>query len=375
MFDSSLKYKIGIGLIPGIGPVNAKNLIAYVGSIEGVFKESKNKLVKIPSIGEFTANQIIQNKNVLETAEKEIEYIKKHKIETFFFLDNDYPELLKQVSDAPILFYSKGNINFNERKIISIVGTRNATSEGRENCEKLISDFSSSKHNPIIVSGLAYGVDICAHKSALKNNLETIAVLGHGLDRIYPAVHSSTAQEIVEQGSLITEFMSKSPFERQNFLRRNRIIAGIAHATVVVESAEKGGSLVTADIANSYNRDVFAFPGRISDKYSAGCNILIKTNKAVLIESIKDIEYLLGWEQISQKKQQRQLFVELNDEEKVIGKILINEKIASIDFICENSGFHQGKTATVLLNLEFKGIVRTMPGKRYELTGDIAGLV
>jgi DNA processing protein len=370
MTDNLLKYKIAIGLLPGIGPITAKNIIAYTGSTEGAFRETKTALMKIPGIGELTANQIIANRDVIETAEKEIRFIEKNNIKTSFFLDEDYPYLLKQIPDAPILFFYKGKMNVENRKIISIVGTRNATSEGRSNCERLIEQIAASGLNPIIVSGLAFGIDICAHKAALKNNLETYAVLGHGLDRIYPPVHIAAAREIEECGALISEFTSHSAFDRQNFLRRNRIIAGIAHATIVAESGEKGGSLVTAEIANSYNREVFAFPGRISDKYSVGCNRLIKTNKAALIENSSDIEYLLGWEQNAAKKSfQKQLFVELNDEEKKLTEVLGEEKNQTIDVICQKTEMTQGKVSSILLELEFKGIVRVLPGKIFELTG------
>ncbi len=372
MSDNILKYKIAIGLLPGIGPVTAKNIIAYTGSVEGVFTEKKTALMKIPGIGETTANQIIANRNVLEIAEKEIHFIEKNNIKTSFFLDQDYPYLLKQIPDAPILFYYKGRMNLENRKIISIVGTRNATAGGRANVEKLVTDMANSGLNPIIVSGLAFGIDICAHKAALKNNLDTFAVLGHSLDRIYPQVHTATAREIEERGALISEFTSHSTFDRQNFLRRNRIIAGLAHATIVAESGEKGGSLVTADIANSYNREVFAFPGRISDKYSVGCNRLIKSNKAALIENSNDVEYLLGWEQNSAKKSvQTQLFVDLNEDETKISEVLKQEKNQTIDVICQKLNMTQGKVSALLLELEFKGLVRCLPGKIYETTGNI----
>lgn len=367
MSDNSLLYKIGIQLIQGIGPVTAKNIIAYTGSAEGVFKQDKTKLMKIPGIGEFTANKIVNNRDVLNDAEKEIEFIQKNNIQTYFFLDNDYPELLKHCPDSPIMLYSRGKLDVNSRRTLSIVGTRVATSAGKENCENLIKDLKEKNHNPIIISGLAFGIDICAHKAALNNNLQTIAVLGHGLDRIYPAEHKKTAHEIIESGAVITEFLSSSKFERQNFLQRNRIIAGLSQATVVVESGDKGGSLVTANIANSYNRDVFAFPGRIKDKKSIGCNRLIKQNKAALIESADDLEYILGWEVKKTKPVQTELFTELSPIEETIVKVLLEEGKTSIDIICRKTELEMHTLSTSLLTLEFMNIVRSLPGKIYEL--------
>ncbi len=363
-----LKYKIGIQLIPGIGPVTAKSIIAYTGSIEGVFKEKKSNLVKIPGIGEFTAEKIINNRNVLEIAEKEIEFIENNNINTYFFLDKNYPELLKQCTDAPVMLYSKGKLEINGKKAISIVGTRNITGAGKENCEKLITDLKENNHNPIIVSGLAYGADICAHKFALKNGLKTIAVLGHGLNRVYPASHKNTATEISQNGAVITEYLSTSKFERQNFLQRNRVIAGLTKATVVVESAFKGGSLVTADIANSYNREVFAFPGRINDKMSVGCNKLIKQNKAVLLEDSKDIEYIIGWDEKPEKPVQQELFIELTEEEQEVLNILQSEGGKSnIDTISRKSEIEINLLSAFLLAMEFKNVIRSLPGKIYEV--------
>lgn len=369
MIDETLKYKIAIGLIPRIGPVTAKNLISYTGSIIGAFKETKQNLMKIPGVGIFGASQILKyKKNAIIKAEKEIRFIEKHKIKTVFYLDKNYPKLLKHCNDAPLILFGRGNFNFNNKKIISIVGTRKATSLGKEYCENLISDLVNLGHNPIIVSGLAYGIDVCSHKAALKNNLHTIAVLGHGLDKIYPAVHKNVAKEIVLKGTVMTEFLSNSRFERQNFLQRNRIIAGMSSAVIIVESAEKGGSLITANIANSYNREVFAFPGRVNDKYSQGCNKLIRQHKAYLIENAKNIEYILGWEK-SEKKQNNQmlLFNEFSEDEKIIVNILKENEKLPIDIICKKSKFTPSKTSSILLELEFKNILRFLPGKVYEL--------
>lgn len=367
-----LLYQIGITLIQGVGSINAKKLISYLGSIEAVFKEKKPKLLKIPGVGESLANEII-NQQVLFRAEEEIKFIEKENINTVFYLDKKYPERLKNCEDSPILFYYKGDVDFNSPKILSIIGTRNSTSEGRENTEKLIEDLTNCGHNPVIVSGLAYGIDICAHKAALKNNLQTFAVLGHGLDTLYPAQHRSYAEKIINQGALISEFHSKSRADRQNFVKRNRIVAGISDATIIVESAEKGGALITAEMANSYNKDVFAFPGRVTDKYSEGCNKLIKSNKAVLIENYKDIEYILGWD-ISDKKHkpiQTALFYEFTEDEKKIIEILKEENDLYIDTICTRTNLQMSKVSAMLLNMEFSGIIKCLPGKIFSLSSNI----
>ena len=370
MDKNKLKYKIALSLIPKVGHITAKKLVAYVGDFEGVFKESKKNLLKIPDIGEMLANNIVHS-DVLPLADKEIEFIEKNNIRVVFYLDEEYPERLKHCADAPILLYAKGKLPLNQRKVLSIVGTRKATDEGVTFCEKLIAALAERGHQPIIVSGLAYGIDVTAHHAALNNNLPTVAVLGHGLDIIYPASHKALANKIVDEGLLITDFASKSTRDKNNFVKRNRIIAGLSDATIVVESAEKGGALVTADIAHSYNRDVFAVPGRITDPYSKGCNHLIKINKAALLEKVEDIEYLLGWEpdnEINQKEIQRNLFVELDDEEKYIVDILkTSSKELPIDTICLKAQMPTSKVSPILLELEFKGILKTLPGKTYKL--------
>ena len=256
----------------------------------------------------------------------------------------------------------------NHQKIISIVGTRQATAYGREITEKLVYELAVRQHNPIIVSGLAYGIDIWAHKAALKNNLPTIAVLGHGLRTIYPPLHTSVAKEIVEKGALVTEFENEVKADKPFFVKRNRIIAGISDATVVVESGDKGGALITADLANSYNRDVFAFPGKVSDKHSGGCNKLIRMNKANLIENTDDLEYFLGWN--SDKKEnkvvQKELFIELKEDERKIFDLFSRQKEWYIDDICEQTLLPVSSVSALLLNLEFSGLVKCLPGKIYK---------
>ena len=365
---NQILYKIAVSLIPGIGGILARNLIAYTGSVEGVFKEKYSALMKIPGIGEKNARNISNPEN-LKRAEKELRFITENNIRAFFYTDKDYPRRLRSCADAPILFYLKGNVNLDVRKVVSVVGTRNASDYGKEVCDTMIRDFSEHDPQILIVSGLAYGIDIQAHKSALKYNLPTVAVLGHGLDLLYPSLHSDTARKMQENGGLVSDFPSRTKIDAPNFIRRNRIIAGLSDATIVVESGPKGGALVTADIAASYNRDVFAIPGRVNDPWSKGCNKLIKNNGAALAESVKDIEYIMGWEESDKKADavQKQLFVELDAEEEIICNLLRATGNMFIDRICAEAKLPMGKVSSLLLNLEFKGVVTALPGKMYKM--------
>lgn len=366
--ENELIYKIGLGLIPKIGNVTAKRLIAYTGSIEGIFREKKQNLLKIPGIGEFLANKIVSN-NILEKAEEEIKTIQKNKIKVLFYLDDHFPERLKHCEDAPILLFLKGDVNLNESKVVSIVGTRNATEYGKHLCDEFVGSLNSRKHKVLIVSGLAYGIDSYAHKAAMKNGLKTVAVLGHGLNYLYPALHKGLSRKIEHHGGLITEFLFNTEPEPSQFVKRNRIIAGLADATIVVESRKKGGALITADIANSYNRDVFAFPGKINDPFSKGCNRLIKSNRAALIEGVEDLEYIMGWERQekeNKKNVQRTLFNELDEDEMKIMNVLYEEGETPIDIIYLRSKLPVSKVSSLLLNLEFAGLIRSLPGKIYK---------
>lgn len=363
--EEDLKYKIGITLIPGIGDILAKNLISYCGSPEGVFKEKKTKLQKIPGIGTILADAI-RNHNVLERAEEEIKFIQKFKINPLFYLDENYPQRLKHCADSPVMLYYKGKADLNMRRIVSIVGTRDATLYGKKICQDLIEGLA--EHEVMIVSGLAYGIDICAHKAALTAGLPTIGVLAHGLDKIYPPSHRSTAEKMLANGGLLTEFLSDTKPDRENFPKRNRIVAGMADATIVVESRDEGGSLITADIANSYNRDVFAFPGKVDDEFSIGCNRLIKNNKAALIESAPDVLRLMGWEKQKGKQKpvrQKSLFLNLSPDEETLVSVLNDKKALHVDELCLASKLSTSKVALLLLNLELTGVVRSLPGKLY----------
>lgn len=367
MIDKELKYKIGITLLNGIGDVLAKRLIAYCGSAEAVFHEKKSRLMKVPGVGGINVNAILEH-NVLQRAEEEIEFIEKNEITPLYYLDSNYPNRLKHCDDSPVMLYCKGNMKLNHSKILSIVGTRNATGYGHTMCEKIIGDFAGQ--NILIASGLAYGIDIYAHRAAIKNNLATVGVVAHGLDRIYPSVHNSTALRMVENGGLVTDFLSGTNPDKENFPKRNRIVAGISDAVLVIESAVSGGSLITAEIANGYNRDVFAIPGKSGEEYSSGCNWLIKTNRAMLVESAKDIEQALGWEKKEPKKKniQRELFIELNESEKMILDILTVKEKINIDNVCLEAKMPMSQVSALLLTLEFKGLVKSMPGKVYAVS-------
>src|SRR5690554_4492618 len=317
MNETSLIYILALQHVPNIGDITAKKLISHCGSVEAIFKEKKQNLVKIDGIGSLVIKDLF-NKLNFEAAEEELKYIKENNITTLYFADPDYPEKLKHCIDSPILLFQSGNINLKKQRIISVVGTRKITTYGMAFCNRLIEELAI--YNPVIVSGFAYGTDITAQKAAINNNLQTIGCLAHGLNQIYPKSHKKYVADVEKNGGFFTDFWSTSPFERNNFLKRNRVIAGLSEATIVIESAERGGSLVTADIANSYNRDVFAVPGRITDSQSLGCNNLIKFQKAHVLTNPLDIPYMLNWELEELKKApvQKQLFVELTDEEKII---------------------------------------------------------
>lgn len=365
--DNHLLFKIALSITPGIGGILARNMVAYVGSVEGIFEESVKTLQKIPGIGEINARRI-KDSNVLVKAEREIKFIEKHKIDVQFYTDKNFPRRLKTCIDAPIIIYTKGNLNLNEQRIVSIVGTRNATNYGKQVCEELVQKFAERNYKVLIVSGLAYGIDIQSHKSAIKFNIPTVGVVGHGLDKIYPSLHAETARKMLENGGLVTDFPSETKIDPSNFIRRNRIIAGLSDATIVVESAAKGGALITAEIASSYNRDVFAFPGRAGDVYSKGCNQLIRNSGANLIEGIDDLEFFMGWEQ-SAKKQvvQPSLFVELNaDEERIVSLLRENGELF-IDQISSELTIPVSRISAMLLTLEFKNVLVAMPGKMYKL--------
>ncbi len=364
--ENELLYTLALQRVPNLGDTSAKKLIRLIGSPEQIFKEKKSALLKIDGIGKLRVRELDQALQ-LPKAEAELQFIQTNKINYRYFLDEEYPERLKHCHDAPILFFERGNISRRSKKMISIVGTRKVTTYGTSFCKKLLEDLAPL--DPIIVSGFAYGVDITAQKTAMDLGLETIGCLAHGFNRIYPAVHKKYVDGIEERGGFFTEFWSDDSFDRNNFLKRNRIIAGLSEATIVIESAKKGGSLVTADIANSYNREVFAVPGRATDAQSEGCNDLIKTNNAHVLTSAADLIYMLGWDldDRTSKTTQTQLFIDLSEEEQTVYdhlKLGDKQELDTISLQCKLPTF---KVASILLQLELKGVVRPLPGKLFEI--------
>lgn len=360
-------HQIALSCLPGIGPVLARNLISYCGSPEEVFKVNETRLRKVPGIGPKMV-EVIRNHSVFDRAEKEVSFIEKYKINALFITDEKYPKRLKNCCDAPVMLYFKGNANLDSEKVISIVGTRKSTDYGKDICRELLAGLKI--HEPLIISGLAYGIDFLSHKEALKNSLATVGIMAHGLDRIYPAQHRSLAEKMIADGGLLTEFISGTVPDRENFPKRNRIIAGLADVTIVVEANIKGGALITAELANSYNRDVFAYPGRVNDEYSSGCNHLIKTNRANLITKLADLEYILGWMKSSVKppaNQQLILPMDLSDDENLIANVLMKKGDVMVDDLALMTGFPQSKLAVHILGMEMKGIIVGMPGKVYKL--------
>ncbi len=362
-------YQIAITMLPGVGDILAKNLMAYCGSAEAVFKEKRQALAKIPGIGKTTAAKISSSKP-LQRAEEELEFVDAKGIQLLFYLDGDYPKGLKHCSDGPILLYYKGAGTLNPQRALAVVGTRNATAHGKQLTEHLVEGLKP--YNASVISGLAYGIDITAHKAAVDHEVSTIGVLAHGLDRIYPALHAKIADQMLEKGGLLTEFPSGTNPDRENFPKRNRIIAGMADATIVVEAAAKGGALITAEIAHGYNRDVFAVPGRPSDVYSAGCNKLIYLNKAAILRDAKDFEFYMNWEtekDTAKQQDQTKLFIDVAPEEEPLAEVLRVNGKTHIDALCQKAGLPISQTVQLLFNLELKGAIRTHPGKVYEWLG------
>lgn len=358
---------MALHMVPGVGDVLIKQLVSHCGSAQQVFRQSKARLLNIPGIGIITADAIEQGKTFY-SAEREFRKAESEDTRVLFFTDKAYPARLKNLDDAPTLLYVKGNINLNPLKVVAIVGTRQATTYGKAQVEHLIEDLAP--HQALIVSGLAYGIDIHAHKLALRHGLPTLGVLGSGMDIIYPSGHQDTARKMVNQGGLVTENHFGTKPDAHNFPARNRIIAGLCDALIVVEAAQKGGALITAEIANSYNKDVFAIPGNLGQTYSEGCNKLIKINKASLITSVKDLEYLMNWN-LPGDLPQSQLVLDLpqfeEDEQRIIDVLHQRKGPMMIDEISLRTGMGQGILASLLLTLEFKNTVMSLPGKMYQL--------
>lgn len=365
-------YQIALTLLPNVGSVLAKNLMAYCGSAEAIFKTTKSKLEKIPLIGKERAEAIhsaISTGDLLKEAEKELAFVAKYNISQLFYTDKDYPQRLKECADSPVLLYYKGAANLNAEKIVGVVGTRRVTDYGKEMTKKLVEELAAQ--NVMVVSGLAYGIDIAAHNAALENNLPTVGVMAHGLNTIYPKQHTATAKKMLDRGGLLTEYTSQQDMHPSNFPSRNRIVSGMCDAVVVVESAIKGGALITANIANSYNREVFAYPGKANDRFSAGCNFLIKTYKAKMIEGAADLLKEMNWTssepQAKGKKAPRQLSLTLTNEEQAVYTLLTDRPELAIDELAHSTSMNVSSLAATLLEMEMNNLIVSLPGKRYKL--------
>jgi DNA processing protein len=365
---SELLYQLALTEVPNIGCVHAKILVQQFGSAENIFKAKQQLLEKTEGIGAVRARSIKAFPD-FSKAEEEIKFIDKYKIRPLFLTDKNYPKRLLNCYDSPTLLFYKGDADLNTTKIIAVIGTRVHTDYAKQQTDKLIKELR--EQNVIVVSGMAYGVDAIAHKAAIKNELPTVGVLAHGLDQIYPSEHANLARDMLKHGGgLLTEFRSKTKPDKHNFPTRNRIVAGMCDATIVIETGIKGGSMITAELANGYNKDVFALPGKVTDNKSAGCNYLIKTNKAMLLTDAQELIEVMGWEERSQKpgvRSQKELFIELSKEEKIVVDILREKELVNIDELNMKSGLSSSAIAAAVLNLELQNVVLTLPGKLYKL--------
>jgi DNA processing protein len=364
MSEENLFHLMALLRVEGVGDIMAKKLLTNFGSAEAVWNAKNAQLAAIDGVGSVLLKNL-KDKSVFEKATQELQFIQNNNIDVCYFKDEKYPDRLKHCIDSPVLLFSSGNIKLKNRKIISIVGTRQITSYGTEFCRKLIEDLAPL--DPIIVSGFAYGVDIVAHQLAMDHNLQTIGVVAHGLNQIYPKPHKKYVAKMEQNGGFMTEFWSTSNPDKENFVRRNRIVAGMTEATIVIESADRGGSLITANMANDYNRDVFAVPGRVTDKYSQGCNNLIKTQKANVLTNAADLIYILNWDIKKEVKPvQKQLFVTLDDDEQKVYDYLLKTGKELMDIIALHCDFPIYRISGLLLNMELKGVIRPLPGKLFE---------
>jgi DNA processing protein len=358
------RYQIAFSQLKGIGPVRATQLHAKLPTLESFFQLSKKELRFELGLTDLMIKEL-NRQEALDLADEQLAFNERHNIQTHFFLGESYPRRLKQCADSPIVIFSKGQVDLNSLKMVSVVGTRNITPYGQKIIHELIQSLKGL--DVVVVSGLAYGVDILVHQLCVENNIPTIGVLGHGLDRIYPHKHRKTAAQMQENGALLTEFLIKTNPDRENFPMRNRIVAGMSDATIVVESKQKGGSIITAELANDYNRDVFAFPGDIDRPYSEGCNWLIKKQKAHLITSSDDFLTFMNWKHEKPKLKSPSLFVELSEQDRKVVNVVIEEREVHADVIAMKTGLSPSMINVVLFNLEMQNIVRQVPGKRFTL--------
>ena len=365
---------IALTKLRGLGLLNARTLMDTLGSATEVFAHRKDIVSLIPDASQRLIAALADTGSALKTAEEEMEFIEAKHLKALTLNDENYPQRLKECEDAPLVLYSCGTADLNSQRIISIVGTRKCSEYGREVCENFIADLKRYYPDTLIVSGLAYGIDICAHRATLDNGMSTVGVLAHGLDTIYPSMHRKTAADMVhQQGGLLTEYTTHTTPEKGNFVRRNRIVAGMCDACIVVESSQRGGSLITAELALEYNREVLAFPGRVYDECSKGCNNLIRSQQATLITCAEDLLQAMGWKNPlakapKQKAVQQDLFPELTDEERAIVNTLKNVDDKHVNQIAIDTNIPYARVSMLLFDLEMNGIVKALGGARYRLT-------
>ena len=369
--DKETTYRLALSLMPQVGALKAKSLISHFESASAIFQSDENQLLAggvSASLAKKLSSKPLQEKCLART-KKEISFIEKKKIEVLHFDDSTYPAHLKDCEDSPLLIFKKGIHSLNYKKSVAIVGTRNATSYGRDFTDKLVKHLA--QHQATIVSGLAYGIDAQTHQSCLKYHTPTIGVLGHGLDMMYPSVHRKLAAQMTKQGAVITEFLSETKSLPGNFPKRNRIVAGMVDAVIVVEGAIKGGAMVTANLAHGYQKELFAVPGRSTDKYSQGCNHLIKTQRAMLLDDPEELAMELGWESFDLekkfKKNDYNLDPSLSELEKNVVKTLLDVEAASKEELCKKLTRSLGDLSPILFELELNNYIKSLPGSKYAL--------
>jgi len=358
------RYTLALTFLKGLGTTQALRCYEHYGSAEAVFAEENAEVPKLRAA-------LAHAPEALQRADEELDFCEENRIRVITRSDSDYPARLRECPDAPLVLFYRGTAHLNARRVVSVVGTRHITEYGKDLCRHFCEDLKRLVPDALVVSGLAYGVDIHAHRNALQNELDTIAVLAHGLDRIYPSAHRDTAVRMICQGGLITEYPTRTNPDKGNFVRRNRIVAGLADATLVVESAAKGGALITARLAQDYARDVFTFPGRTSDPYSTGCNALVRNNTAALVTCAEDLVLAMGWTSPAEKKAQtaiqRELFPELSPEEERITNVLAGADSLSTSQLLNEIQLPFSKLNALLFGLELKGILKSLPGGKFRL--------
>lgn len=371
MTDQEILYTMALTHTPRLNVINQRLLLDAAGSATAIFENRNDIKAILPDVSDTLQNVLLGMEAQLPKAEQELVWARSKRIQTICLNDENYPDRLRECQDAPLLIYYRGNANLNAVHVVSMVGTRQCTDYGKDLCKQFLRDLKKLCPDVLVMSGLAYGIDINAHRAALQEGLNTIGVLAHGLDQIYPRLHKDTAIQMMSQGGLLTEYMSGTPADKMNFVARNRIVAGMSDATIVVESASKGGSLITARIANDYNREVFAFPGRIGDKASAGCNDLIMNNEAHLISTAQDMMTLLGWQSAQEMSSRRkaiqtELFQDLSPQEQAIMTVLESCDGKAINQISIETATPIGQLSALLFNMEMKGLVRLLSGGMYK---------